>query len=199
MKGTLYLKTAPASEPVTTAEAKNHMRVDISDDDTLIGTMVKAARRWIEGITGIRMVTQTWNYYLDEFPAADVIKLPIGPVSAVSSVKYTDDEGNVFTLAASNYVTDLVSLPARIKLKDGCSWPSADLREVNGVDIEFVAGYGAAAAVPDEVKLAVNMLTAYWYENREAAAGAVGTTDIKQLPLTLQDILSQIDMYQRGD
>ena len=128
-----------------------------------------------------------------------MVKLPIGPVSAVSSVKYTDVEGNVRTLAASSYVTDLVSLPARIKLKDGYAWPSDDLKEVNGVDIEFTAGYGAAAAVPEEVRLAVNMLASYWYENRDATAGAVGNTDIKQLPLTLQDILSQIDMYQRGD
>lgn len=198
MKGSLALKTAPAEEPVTTAQAKTHARIDITDDDTLIGTLIKAARRWIENLTGIRMVTQTWNYYLDAFPCGNAIKIPVGPVSAVSSVKYTDAAGAVSTLSAASYVVDLVSLPARIVLKDNYSWPADVLQVVNGVNIEFVAGYGAAAAVPEELALAVNMLVSYWYENRDAAAGAVGSTDVKDLPYTLQAILPNFTMYQRG-
>lgn len=197
MDGSLYLKTAPATEPVTTAEAKLHLKVDITDDDTLIAGLVVAARRWIEDITGIRMVSQTWNYYLDSFPDAAVIKLPLGPVSAVSSIKSTDSAGAVTTFSTGSYVTDLVSLPARVVLKSSASWPSNNLREVNGVDIEFVTGWANAAAVPEELKLAVKMLVAYWYENREAAAGAVGSTDIKQLPLGLQSMIQNYRMWQR--
>ncbi len=197
MKGSLALKTAPTEEPVTTALVKAHMRVDISDDDTLIGTLAKAARRWIENLTGIRMVTQTWNYYLDAFPCENVIKIPIGPVSAVSSVKYTNAAGTVSTLSAASYVVDLVSLPARIVIKDGYAWPAEVLQVVNGVNIEFVAGYGAAAAVPEELALAVKELAAYWYENREAAAGAVGSTDVKELPFSISSLLSDFTMHQR--
>ena len=144
MKGTLSLKTAPVTEPISVAEAKAHMRVDISDDDTLIAALITAARRWIEDLTGIRMVTQTWYYYLDAFPCEDVITLPIGPVSAVSSVKYTPSGGVQTTFSGSiGYETDLASLPARIALKSGQSWPADTLNRVNGVCIEFVAGYVA--------------------------------------------------------
>jgi len=193
MKGVFLIKTAPTEEPVTTAQAKTHMRVDISDDDTLIGTLIKAARRWIENLTGIRMVTQTWYYYLDAFPCGDIIKLPIGPVSSISSVKYTDADGAVSTLAASNYEVDTVSIPARIVLKENSAWPSTTLKVVNGVTIEFVAGYGAAAAVPEELTLALKMVIEHWYEHR----GAVTEMRLEETPLTVQNLLADFFMYQR--
>ena len=156
MKGSLYLKTAPVTEPVTTAEAKLHLRVDITDDDTLIANLVAAARRWIEDVTGIRMVTQTWNYYLDEFPDdSSEIKLPIGPVASLTSIKYTDTADTVTTWAATNYRSDLVSLPARIVLRYAAYWPTADLKEANGIDIEFVCGYlGSSSLVAARASLA---------------------------------------------
>jgi len=201
MKGNLYLKTAPTTEPVTVAEIKSHMRVDISDDDTLITSLGVAARRWIENITGIRMMTQTWNHLLDNFPGESVIKIPVGPVLSITSVNYTDSLGVVATFAAANYDTDLVSLPARISLKSGCSWPTSSLKSVNGVDVEFVAGYHATAttvtSVPEELKLAIKMLASYWYENRDAAASGIGSTEIKELPLSLQALIGQFLMYQR--
>ena len=60
--------TAPAVEPVSLAEAKAQMRVDTSYDDTIIGTLITTARRSVEIITGQKLITQTWKYYLDRFP-----------------------------------------------------------------------------------------------------------------------------------
>lgn len=244
MEGSLYLKTAPIAEPITTAEAKLHLKVDITDDDTLIAGLVTAARRWIEDLTGIRMMTQTWNYYLDEFPEESVIKLPIGPVASITSVKSTDSAGSVSTFSSGSYLKDLVSLPARIVLKDSASWPSNNLQEANGVDIEFVAGYGSATvvadlvaaqaahtaavaqvaaastageitaakaalsaaeaaltaaqaaqvtAVPEDLKLAIKLLVAHWYENR----AAVTTQTLEQAPLALRHIINNYRMWQR--
>lgn len=199
MKGTLYLKTAPTTEPVTTAEAKAHIRVDISDDDTLIAGLVTAARRWIEDVYGIKMMTQTWNYYLDQFPSDSVIELPVGPVLSIASVKYTSDAGVTSTLSASDYDTDLVSLPARISLKSSKSWPTATLKTVNGVDVEFVAGYHATqtttTSVPEVLKLAIKMLVEHWYEHR----GAVTELTLEQAPLAIQALLANFTMYQRGN
>jgi uncharacterized phiE125 gp8 family phage protein len=87
MNGSLALKTAPAIDPITLTEIKAHCRIDISDDDTYLGTLIKAGTSYIEKLTGIRFVTQTWYYYLDSFPGCDCIELPIGPVSGVA-VKY---------------------------------------------------------------------------------------------------------------
>ncbi len=67
----LVLFTAPATEPVTTAEAKTHLRVDTSDDDTLIGTLITVARRRVENDSRHQLVTATWDYTLDRFPECD--------------------------------------------------------------------------------------------------------------------------------
>lgn len=66
--GQLLLVTPPAAEPVSLAEAKAHLRVDISDDDALINALIVAARRSVELITGQRLMAQTWQYFLDRYP-----------------------------------------------------------------------------------------------------------------------------------
>ena len=66
--GHLLLITPPAAEPVSLTEAKAQMRVDISDDDTIISSYIIAARRWVELVTGQRIMAQTWQYYLDRYP-----------------------------------------------------------------------------------------------------------------------------------
>ena len=38
----------PATEPITLVEAKAHLRVDFSDEDTYIDTLIVAARRYCE-------------------------------------------------------------------------------------------------------------------------------------------------------
>lgn len=58
----------PAVEPVTLAEAKLHLRVDIDDDDTLINMLIGAARIAAENICRRAFVTQQWTLYLDAFP-----------------------------------------------------------------------------------------------------------------------------------
>ena len=79
---------APASYPVTTAEAKSHLRVDISDDDTLIASMISAATDYVELATGRSFVTRTYRADLSAF--ADVIELPMRPIISVTSIKYYD-------------------------------------------------------------------------------------------------------------
>ncbi len=65
---TLSLLTPPAKEPVSLADMKTHLRVDITDDDALIASMITAARVYLERLTGKRFVTQQWRYLLDHFP-----------------------------------------------------------------------------------------------------------------------------------
>lgn len=182
------LITAPAIEPVTTAEAKAHLRVDIADDDTLIDNLVKAAREQAESFTGRALLTQTWEYALDGFPAENHIDLPKPPLQSVTSVTYYDTDGAAHTFAATSYYVDKSMEPGRLVLDYGETWPSETLRPSSGaVVIKFKAGYGdAATTVPQSIRQAILLLVGHWYEAREAII--VGTIST-ELPMTVKYLL----------
>lgn len=163
------LSSAPATEPITTAEAKTHLRVDSSDDDTYIGLLIIAARRWVEQTHGLALVTQTWDGSIDQFPSGDSpIVIPKFPLVSVSSVTYYDDDLSTSTVFSSaSYQVDAAKRPPRIVLKSSVSWPTDGLRLSSGVVVRFVAGFGAASAVPDDIKHAIKLLVGQMYQNRE--------------------------------
>lgn len=177
----LSLSSAPASEPLTTANAKAHLRVDISDDDTLIDAYVTVARELVEAWTSQALISQTWVYYLDDWPQSDTIWLPRPPLQSVTSVVYTDQDGSSATLSSSSYYVDTAGKPGRIVLKDGYSWPSVTLQIANGIAITYVAGYGDDAAdVPTPIVQALRLLLGDMYENRENSIYMPGVTNIEQ-------------------
>lgn len=171
----LTLTSAPATEPITTTEAKSHLRVDGTDEDTLIGALIVAAREFCETYQNRAYVTQTWTLTLDEFPTdgSTWIDIPLPPLQSVSSIVYLDAEGTSTTWGTSNYVVDTKSTPGRVALAPDKSWPTTQAGRINAVTITFVAGYGAASDVPDKVKQALYLLAGHWYANREAEV--VGT------------------------
>lgn len=192
MRYGLTVDTEPSAEPVTVAEAKTHLRVDGSDDDTYIGALVTAARQHVEHVTSRALVTQTLALTLDHFPGTAhgildlrmrpeelrgrghdwVIRLPRSPLQSVSSITYIDDAGASQTLAASKYDVDTSSLVPRITPAYSEVWPTT--RPIpNAVTVTFVAGYGAAADVPAALKQAMLVLIGTMYEHRETVvAGA---------------------------
>lgn len=164
----LTLVTAPTAEPLSAQEAKDHMRVDITTDDELIEALIGAARRKFEADTGRALCTRTYDLTLDGWPCGDSITLPYPPLQSVTSITYYDTSNASATFASSSYFVDTASLPGRIVLGYGQSWPSVTLRPANGVVVRFVTGAGAASQVADSDKQALLLLIAHWYEHREA-------------------------------
>ena len=184
------LVTAPATEPLTTQEAKDHLRVTNSDDDTYIDGLVTTAREWAESNTERAFITQTWDYFLDAFPADGFFRLPVPPLISVASVKYTDDpDGTVATFASSKYFVDTASEPGRIYLDLNESWPSDTLRVRNGVEVQFDAGYGAASDIPKRAKHLIYLLIGHWYNNREAL---ITGTISKEIELAVESLSGQL-------
>ncbi len=164
----LRLITPPAEEPITLAQAKAHLRVDTSDEDALITSLITAAREYCESFQNRALITQTWELVLDAWPAFPVT-LPLPPLQSVTSVKYTDCVGIETTWAASNYIVDTDDeMGGRIGLAYGITLPTTTLQPINGIRIRYVAGYGAAANVPQAVKQAMLLYIANRFENREA-------------------------------
>lgn len=192
----LWLVTAPASEPIPTAVAKLHLRVDHTTDDALIDTLCAAAREYVETGTGRKCITQTWDLKLNAFPCNDgSIWLAFPPVTSITSITYVDTNGVTQTLSSGLYTTDLppgTTAPyARIVPAYQQSWPQT--REVpNAVVVRYVCGFANAAAVPYSMMAAMKLLIGHWYVNREA--GVVGTI-AQTLPDGLQTLIWQSKVW----
>ncbi|MCB0190639.1 MAG: head-tail connector protein [Anaerolineae bacterium] len=176
----------PAAEPLSVSALKNHLRVDLSDDDELIAAYLEAARDYVEKTTRRSLVTQTWRLSLDGWPACDEIILPRPPLQSVTSIVYYDSEGASNTLASSAYDVDIDSEPGRVVLKHGESWPSTTLRPMNPVQVTYVAGYGLAADVPSYLVHLIRLLVSHWYENREPVV--VGSI-VGNIPLAVDSLI----------
>jgi uncharacterized phiE125 gp8 family phage protein len=160
------IATAPAIEPVTVIEAKAALRIDTTDHDTMIGNLIKAARRHLENICRFRFITQTCDCFLDDFPGEDEIELPYMPLISITGVYYTPDGGSELTFAAANYLVNTASEPGKIVLQSTSTWPSDTLTEAKGVRIRFVCGFGETTiSVPEEIRQAIILMVSQWYDN----------------------------------
>ena len=177
----LQLVTPPAEEPVSIAEAKQHLRVDGGDDDLLIGSLITAARQAAETKTGRQLITARWKLVLDAFPGPSLMQSATGasfslpghailltkcPVQSVVSIEYMDMHGATQVMPAGDYVLDAACEPARITPVFGKTWPPT-LPQMGAVSVTFDAGYGAASAVPEGLKSWIKLRVGSLYGHRE--------------------------------
>ena len=160
---------------ITVADLKAHMRVTHTAEDTLISALRSAAISWVEEHCNIKLGSYTARGYLPGFYNSYI---PIGPVTAVTEVKYqttadTDYTTDLTTLVAGNWFTDTISQPARIAFRD---YPNVYEYALTPVVVSFTAGYGT---VPAPVLQAIRLLVAHMYENRQEEITGTITTRLK--------------------
>src|SRR5665648_615442 len=184
----IKLISAAATEPVSSVEAKLHLRVDHSSEDTLIASKITAARIMVENYTNRALITSTWELRLDNWPSMP-LKLPKPPLQSIVSIKYIDVDGDEHTVASSVYDLDIASEPGRIFFKPNQSWPSANLYPFGAVRIQFVAGYASASVVPENIRSALLLGVGHLYENREQVIVASGLSPVN-LPMGFYELLA---------
>ncbi len=179
------LTTAPASEPVTLAEAKLFCRIDTDSDDALVTALITSARQTVEKQTGRALITQTWTAKLDRLPMATIFNLSYRPIQSVTSIKAYNEDGTSDAITVPDNII-LDGQNGRVSLKSTAESITGD-RLSDVFEIVYVAGYGAAGAVPEWAKTAIKQIVAHWYENRESAAS--GT--MNDVPLSAKMIIEQ--------
>ena len=159
----LFRTSGPDAEPLTTTECKAHLRVSHSSDDELLAGLIRAAREDVESATGMALINQSWRLALDAWPSQGCVPIARHPVREILSVTIYGSEGEASLLDPASYQLDPLSRPARLHFE---TRPSPGIA-MNGVEIDFRAGYGEAGAdVPDLLKRAMMLLVAHWYEFR---------------------------------
>jgi uncharacterized phiE125 gp8 family phage protein len=161
---------APTVKPVTLAEAKAWLWVDHSSHDALIAGLISAAVAHLDGWSGILgrcLINQTWRQAWTVWE--DELRLPFPNVSAVTLTYY--DQNNVQqTVAASAYELIEDAMGSLIRFNSTFDPPELYEDRTDAVRCSLVAGYGTAASdVPESLKVAIKMLVAQWYANREVS------------------------------
>src|SRR5271170_1878980 len=206
----LNLITPPVVEPVSLTLAKQHLRIDFTDDDTLIPIYITAARQWAERYTRRAFFDQTWQLTLDHFPLFNnwggtmptrnrhdwmfwtgyyegiMIRLPRPTCVSVTSITYVDLTGTTQTLPTDSYYVDTTSEPARIIPVRGTYWPYTQAYLPGSVQVTFVAGsYGDGEEVnncPQTVVAAILLMLTNLYENRSSVELGQGL-NVTQMPM----------------
>lgn len=184
------LVTAPAEEPLSVIEAKEHLRVSADDEDLLIADYIAAARGWAEEYTGRAFITQTWDVHFTRWPGPEGFEIPLPPLQSVTSIKYTPEGVAQATLANTVYSVLTGVEPGRIVLKYDQDWPADTLDVGLPIVVRVVCGYGASTAVPATVKQGLRWLVGHMMENREAVTMA--SLMPQQVPMTARWALDPV-------
>lgn len=158
--------TGPATEPLTVAEAKDHLRVDGTSEDALISSLILTSRLHIEAALGLALLSQSWKMYLDRWPKGGEVRIPLRPLQSANEIRVHDANGGSAVIDPALYVVDAVSSPGRVVL-EGSNLPKPG-RPANGIEISFLSGYGDTQSdVPAPIRQALLLLVAHWYEHRD--------------------------------
>lgn len=151
---------------VSVEELSLHLGLNTHDDDELLETYIEAAYELFEIETdGYILQPTTFAQYLTDWDM--MLRLERGNVSEVIGMSYYDENDELQPV--DDFGADLTQTPAYVYPGDA---PSLSVNVNRPVVVEFVAGPPEADSsgshVPKSIKLAIMLLAAHYYANREA-------------------------------
>lgn len=183
----LQLRVAPSIEPISLSETKDFLRVDGTNEDVLISSLITTARIFIETTLSHIMITEQWSQFLDCWPENNIIKLALSPLQSIDEVRVYSSSTEHTVLDPSTYSQDLVSWPPRLNLSSTTSITSS-AKLLNAIEVRFTAGYGSNTSdVPADLRHALMMLVAHWYEKREPVSVA---SNFVEVPTTVSSLMA---------
>ena len=158
--------SAPASEPVALADAKQFVSIDAGETefDSLISGFIETARQQGEAVTGTRFVSQVADLRADEW--GDLCRLPIAPVLGIVEIEYLDSDGAEQLVDPADYELFGAGLMVGIRTAFGKGWPNG-LRRVSGaIRVRLTLGYDP---LPRPIKTALLIMVADLFAHRESS------------------------------
>lgn len=173
------------AEPITLAQAWRHLRIDVMgspaegpDDEWLTEIGIPAARDWCESYLGMAVAPQIIEAATNSFPYG-AIPLAYGPVRAIDSIVYEQDDG-AHEMDDDDYALNVYTSPNQVGTSIGAAWPAA-VNYANSVRVRYFAGYGDFGGSPIEtiplpagIRAAMLLTLGHLYENRESVVVNAG-------------------------
>ena len=161
---TLARTSSPSELAVTLEEAKNHLRVSGSSQDTEITLLIQASTEKLERDINRCIISCTWQQAMDCFPSeGDPIELMVKPATLVSSITYVDTDGVTQTLDPSLYS---FSQPRQVIFNENANdvWPEVSIAtKSDKVFVNFTCGVSDAGCVNPLIKQAILLETGRAY------------------------------------
>lgn len=158
----LTIVTRDNSSILTTDDAKKWLRVEGTDEDTVIAAIMAGAISYAEDFLNRTIGVNTYELTMDEFE--DVVQLHKPPVAVVTEIAYVDVDGADQTFDIAKTKLDMSS--GRLGLKQEESWPEvAD--EPFAIKISYSSNGILAGKEADAVLDAIKMTLAYRYDYRD--------------------------------
>lgn len=182
--------TAASAEPVSLAEAKQHLRVDFADDDALITSLIAAATLHAQAMVQRRFVRQEVEWVIDGWRQR--ILLPIAPVAidGVVSIRYADWASQALQeMPADMYVVQPYGSSVSIIPSYSTFWPPVFAVAPEPVVIRFVVGDDVKDVAPN-VSAAIKLIVGHLYENRQSVI-AGSAVQVVELPQGAEALLLQ--------
>lgn len=159
------------AEPITTAQAKEHLRVDHDSDDAYIATLIKVVRQSVEISTGRALTqNQTISAAYQFFPRAyERIVLPRPPFVEMVSLQYYDANQELQTVTEYE-IDNSGNGCAYLSMNTGnFTFPTLSSEHEGRVIANYRAGY-AVEDVPAPLYQAMLLLLGHYYDTREPVA-----------------------------
>ncbi len=188
-QGDLVLVDNPATKVVSVTDIKAQLRIDSSDEDTLLGYYIDAATDMAENYCNRHFITHQYKLYFNEQVNKASLIFPNCTLEEAGSNKPVNwiDVNDAAQSSDKAYI-DAFSNPSLVYLSS--DFPGTTLKDnaANTFYFWFNTGYGAASAdVPEAIKQAIKLIVADMYYFREDRK--------RQFPMASQILLQPYKCY----
>lgn len=171
----LTVISPPAGEPLTLAAAKDFLRLGTDAEDGLVTELIRAGRAHVEAASGLALVSRTLKRRWTAWPHGLMrggVKLRPGPAQTLVSVVRVDAEGGEELLTGRFQL-----LNGKLRLRPFAGLPVVPLG--GAIEVTFVAGYGDAEDVPEDLVHGVKLwVQAAYLANGERGGVADGVAAV---------------------
>lgn len=133
---------------------KEHLKVDYSDEDSLINGYIEASHNFVEDYTSIAIGVQNFEEHLTADMTEDFVYLSMNPLVAISEVIEIDEVDGAEEDVTSDFIKITNALGTRIKTNKKKSYK-----------VTYSAGIDLAD-IPKQMHQAILLVTSDMFENR---------------------------------
>ena len=188
-QGDLVLVDNPDTKVVSVTDIKAQLRIDSSDEDTLLGYYIDAATDMAENYCNRHFITHQYKLYFNEQVNKASLIFPNCTLEETGSNKPINwvDENGADQSSDKAYI-DAFSNPSLVYLSS--DFPGTTIKDnaANTFYFWFNTGYGTASSdVPEAIKQAIKLIVADMYYFREDRK--------RQFPMASQILLQPYKCY----